>query len=789
MHPHLSERRTEDLVVELLDIQGWPPGRPPRGRVVRQNEYKTFPHLCGIFKSRSKTGLGDGFPDFLLLDESNRPRMVIETKADQKEVHKALDEACADYGEACHDAGHGVIAVGIAGQERTQFRIAVRRCVNGRWQDIEYSGRPISWIPTPEDLRRLLSNPSLVDLKPVVPRQEVLAEKAEEINRLLREAHVKDEYRPRYVGAMMLALWKSNGSIRREPDWILRDINVACKEAFRAAGKTSLLSSLKIDEANTKLAESAWSVLATLEKLNVVTASIDHDYLGQLYENFFRYTGGNTIGQYFTPRHVTRFMADLCEVSPRDTVLDPSCGTGGFLIAAIDRAVEKGKLRYEDAVNQVRDKLIGYESEPVTAALCVANMILRGDGKTGVRKADCFTAEDYPEEACQVVLMNPPFPHKKTDIPSEKFVERGLEALTHRGRLAAILPTSRVVKHDLGVWRRKILESNRLLAVCQLPDELFQPYASSTTSIILLEKGVPHGKHFESAFVRVRYDGLTLKKGARVQRADNRNDILAAVDSALNRRTVPGFSGLAHVEGEAEWSPGAYIPSALPSKDELKSAIDELLRRFASFYVRYAEELARMRLGVGAGELKASDYRSLLGNSRLENAASRTWEESTIGEFFDIYYGQKELHSRDGIPPGDSLIISPTEEYNGCYGWLTFKNLVKPPFITVAQTGSIGEAFVQHEPCGVNDDCLILLPKNPLRFPSACLFIAAAIIRLEKWRFNYGRKLTPERICSFKMKRDASLEKWVADKLGRWHDICEAAVATYAGRRSSLHWH
>ncbi len=95
-----------------------------------------------------------------------------------------------------------------------------------------------------------------------------------------------------------------------------------------------------------------------------------------------------------------------------------------------------------------------------------------------------------------------------------------------------------------------------------------------------------------------------------------------------------------------------------------------------------------------------------------------------------------ELHSRDGIPPGDALVISPTEEYNGCYGWLTFANLIQAPFVTVAQTGTIGEAFVQMEPCGVNDDRLILFPKAEQALPIACLFIAAALIRLERWRFS-----------------------------------------------------
>ena len=782
MPRHISERRTEDLATELLDIQGWPTARPLKGRLIRQNEYKAFHTIANIFVGGSKTGHGDGYPDFLLIDNrSQRPQMVIETKADAKDLGIALSEACF-YGDLCRNAGHRVVAVGVAGQERTGIRINAASYYEGNWRPILYDEKPISWIPTPTDVEKLLSVSDAIDLTPIVPRPEILASRADYMNRILREANIKDEYRPAYIGAMMLALWESHGTISRDSAYVLNEVNQNCEAAFSRGGKQELAKSLRVDSANSRLADTAWMVLSTLEKLNVVAGSVDHDYLGQLYELFFRYTGGNTIGQYFTPRHVTRFMADLCETNKSDLVIDPACGTGGFLIACIQRAYDALGVKYEDAVAIVRDRLIGYESEPVTAALCVANMILRGDGKTGIRKADSFFAEDYPTGRCQVALMNPPFPHKQTDVPPQQFVERALEALEVRGVLAVILPTSLLVKRDVGEWRHAILEQNSLEAVCQLPDELFQPYASTTTSVVLLRKGIPHNRLKQSVFVRIHYDGLTLKKGTRVQRADENNDIPAAVDAVLNRKETPGFSGVKAISGRQEWSVGAYIPSGLPSDDELKDSVDELLRRLASFYIRYAKEVANLRQKVADEELIASPYRNLISDKRLKNAALLPRRPSTIGEFFDIYYGQKELHSRDGIPTGDSLIISPTEEYNGCYGWLDFPTLLAPPFVTVAQTGSIGEAFVQLEPCAVNDDCLILLPKSGKQLALSSYFIAASIIRLERWRFSYGRKLTPARICEFRMSHMPALEEWIETQISAWDNIIRASVQFYSSK-------
>lgn len=240
------------------------------------------------------------------------------------------------------------------------------------------------------------------------------------------------------------------------------------------------------------------------------------------------------------------------------------------------------------------------------------------------------------------------------------------------------------------------------------------------------------------------------------------------------------------VTGLAEWFPGAYIPSGGIEESDLKKAIDELMRRHASFYTRYAHEIVRQRALVEAGDLIPKEYRKLLSKKRIANAEKLPAIPGTIGEYFDIFYGQKELHSRDGIPPGESLIISPTEQYNGTYGWLTFKTLIKPAFVTVAQTGSIGEAFVQTEPCGVNDDCLILLPKKGKNVSEAMLFIAAAVIRLEKWRFSYGRKLTPSRIAEYRFDVSPCLDAWATERAAQWKEITESSLQPYVSEEDSF---
>ena len=75
---------------------------------------------------------------------------------------------------------------------------------------------------------------------------------------------------------------------------------------------------------------------------------------------------------------------------------------------------------------------------------------------------------------------------------------------------------------------------------------------------------------------------------------------------------------------------------------------------------------------------------------------------------FDIYYGQRELHSKERLADGDALVVSAKGTDNGCYGFFNFSDLIKPPFVSAPGTGSIGEASVQLWPCGVTDHCILL---------------------------------------------------------------------------------
>lgn len=742
----VAEVRAEHLLTELLTSQGWDCRRPPNGEMMRQQEYKDHAHLRDVFLRRSKVAMiGQGLPEAVVVDRATlQPLLILEAKASVADLDKAVREVTEVYGRACVDAGFSPLAVAVAGTSEDDFAVRVLKWDGASWLPATYEGNPIGWIPNRVDTDRLRTPDATAELRPSVPSADVLAARADEINRLLRESSVNDRLRPAVVGACMLALWKSKGNLRRDPEHILGDINEACRRSFWNSHKPDLSRSLQVDEANDKLAVKARRIIAILERLNVSVLTAEHDYLGQLYETFFRYAGGNTIGQYFTPRHVATFCADMLDVSKDDIVLDPTCGTGGFLIAAMDRMAREHKLSRTEIVKLVKTRLIGFDDEPVTAALCVANMILRGDGSSSVQRGDAFTSEDFPNGTASVVLMNPPYPHKATDAPTEKFVERALEGLSIGGRLAAIIPLSLLVKSSKADWRKTILRKHTLEAAIKLPDELFQPYAQPYTVIVYLRKGIPHPKGKRVFFSRVENDGYRLKKGVRI--SCDGSELPKALEHYRKGLAEPGFSGWASLDEDVSFAPGAYIPARELPDAEIDEGVREVIRARSAFVAFHASEVVTLNT---ANPLPLREIRKL-----RPHAA----KPGTVGAYFDIMYGLKSLHNKEALLPGRSLVISSSGMDNGCYGFFEFEGVLRPPFVTVPSTGSIAVAHVQEWPCGVTDDCLVLLPKPGVSH--AMLYVAAAAVRNERWRFSYGRKATPARIADFPLPHtDELLER------------------------------
>jgi len=733
----LSEQRARIVARELLSFRSWDVSSIPKGgQLLEESEYKNYSALESVFEGKSKTGTGDGKPDFLLVNSSTglKPLLVIETKASVKQAQIAIDEA-SHYGDACLEKGHEVIAVGVSGDDKEVCSVIVKRKVRGAWSCLTLNGNPIDWIPSPSQIKAILSTPNRVNVEPERPSEEILNQQANRLNEIFRECKIKDEFRPIYAATFMLALWQ--GDVSTDESVVLSQVNANAKHALENAKKPLLAQSLRVDDQNTDLAARAWEIIDILKKLNIRSFLQEHDYLGQLYETFFRYTAGNTIGQYFTPRHIIAFMIQVLAVQSDDVVFDPACGTGGFLIGALNQMIKSTSLTYEEAVDKVKSNLFGIESEPATAALCVTNMILRGDGRSGIIKDDCFKNKSYPEKDVDFVLMNPPFPHKKTDTPATAFIDRGLASLKKRGLLAAVVPYSLLVKTK--EWHRHILKNNNIKFVATLPPDLFNPYASYNTAILIIEKGVPQSG-MKTFVCRISNDGYKLKKNARIPQEGGQLDNV--LDTYRSSYEVPELSALASIDAHSpEWSPEAFIKNAPHEDFDFLIGLENHIRKHASFYMLYGNRLIDPKSIKANKEHLATEIFSRDTNIDL---SSVSYGSLKISDYFDVELGGKE--EIEDLEEGDTPIISTSEFNNGLTTFKKPNRTYSPGVITIATDGSTCSSFVQEFGFYAFYKVAILKPKTDISMPIDAMYYIAYLLFREKWRYVYARKFGKARI-------------------------------------------
>lgn len=122
-----------------------------------------------------------------------------------------------------------------------------------------------------------------------------------------------------------------------------------------------------------------------------------------------------------------------------------------------------------------------------------------------------------------------------------------------------------------------------------------------------------------------------------------------------------------------------------------------------------------------------------------------------LGQIMDIAYGQREIHSKEHLTVGKTLVISSQGVDNGCYGFCNIEEKYIDPVISVPNTGSIGMAFVQEYRCCIDDNCLVLSQKEGVKLSIEELYFIAALIRIESWRYRYGRQITEKRLSQMEV--------------------------------------
>ncbi|EGG93743.1 Type I restriction-modification system, DNA-methyltransferase subunit M [gamma proteobacterium IMCC1989] len=248
-----------------------------------------------------------------------------------------------------------------------------------------------------------------------------------------------------------------------------------------------------------------------VNKLNEIdfTSSEERHLFGDLYEQILKdlQSAGNA-GEFYTPRAVTRFIVQMINPQLGESVLDPACGTGGFLACSADLLSDQvgGDT---DKYNLFQESLRGVEKKQLPHLLCTTNMMLHGievpknirHGNTLSKQLSSIDEDDQVD----VVVSNPPFGGMEEDgiekfFPAEMqtretadlFLQYIVEILNEKGRAAVVLPDGTLFGEGVKTKIKKmLLEECNLHTLVRLPNSVFAPYTSIKTNILFFEKGKP----------------------------------------------------------------------------------------------------------------------------------------------------------------------------------------------------------------------------------------------------------------------------------------------------------
>ena len=251
--------------------------------------------------------------------------------------------------------------------------------------------------------------------------------------------------------------------------------------------------------------------------------------LGDAFEYLLSFMGSQgDAGQFRTPRHIIDFIVEIVNPQKNETILDPACGTAGFLISSYKHILSQNTdNKLGDKLNaserkQVGDNLVGYDISPDMTRISLVNMYLHQFASPQIHEYDTLSSEDRWNEYFDVVLANPPFmtpkggiqPHSRFGVQSNRaevlFVDYILGHLKPTGRAGIVVPEGIIFQKGTAykTLRKKLVE-DCLVGVISLPAGVFQPYAGVKTSILILDK--EQGQKSDSIFfAKVENDGFSL---------------------------------------------------------------------------------------------------------------------------------------------------------------------------------------------------------------------------------------------------------------------------------------
>lgn len=464
------------------------------------------------------------------------------------------------------------------------------------------------------DDRKLKSFSEYVDyfMPKNINDKTMVLENTSKLNRLLHDNGIAEKLRSQFVGTCLLALKNGLRYKGLSTSQIIAGIKEVLEKlldgSIDKADKIVILYEKILKNQNVgKIKPENFEKILSYIETNIIpyineASHEGQDILSYFFTTFNKYVAREDKNQAFTPNHIAHFMAKVAGIYKTSRVLDPTCGSGTFLVQAMTQALNQCETDAErNAIK--KNQIFGVEFDENVYGLSTTNMLIHGDGNSNIRCGSCFDLGDWIKEAkADIVLMNPPYNASKNQV-YEKFASswgktstdpsKGLcfvefvADMVGAGRLVTLLPMACAISTKdnsvIGNFKQKMLEKHTLDAVFSLPSEIFYPGASSVACCMVFDLGKPHKKDKETFFGYYKDDGFEKRKG--VGRVDVRNkwEVIENewLDLYEHRTTSVGKSVTKCVSANDEWCAEAYLET------DYSTLCDEEFERIIKEFVSY----------------------------------------------------------------------------------------------------------------------------------------------------------------------------------------------------------
>jgi hypothetical protein len=726
--------------------------------IILEEQSSDNPKIKKLLSTASKSGLGMGFPEFIIQYKNNPDFLiVIECKADITKHESQNKDKYKDFSvdgvllySSYLSKDFDVLSIAVSGETNNNKKISHFLQVKGDKNATEIFGD--KFLSTDDYLNGYIKSPEKF-------RQdyEKLLTFSKDLNEKLHGHKIVESDRGLLISCILISLenkafhksYKDYSDPKQLAEYLVTTVKNEFQNGNIGEDKLSILTSrfefIKTDTSLSKNDNVLRDIISDINE-NIKDFIKTHEYfdvLGQLYIEFLRYANSDKgLGIVLTPPHITAFMAELAEVNKDSTVYDNCTGTGGFLVSAMNLMIKDAKGDQNKINNIKKNQLIGIEYQAHIFALACSNMFIHQDGKSNILNGSCFDEaiiNGVNEYNPTVGLLNPPYKSKKGDDEEFDFILNNLARLEQGGKCVAIIPLSlgQEKKGKILELKKRLLALHTLEAVFSMPDELFfNSKVATVTCVMVFTAKRPHPKNKKTFFGYYKNDGFVKRKNkGRIDLYQNFEQEIKEkwITAYMNREEKAGFSVTKQIKPEDEWCAETYMETD---------------------YTGFNDALCIQKMLEYSTFLFSNKIRNTVSNQKILDENLKldvsNWEYFNLVDLFDICSTRDPLIT-DLSLGGNVPYITSSETNNGVTNFVHEDSNFGANTITANRGGSVGYFFYQPiNYLATPVDVRVLKPKFNLN-PFNGTFLAT-ILQMEKYRYNYSRKMGTDRLKEFKIK-------------------------------------